>query len=203
MEINTVLFDLDDTLIDTKIYSELYESLLKLAQEKLSISDKELEELPAKLNLQSNKDGKYDTGDLFRKLDMLDVYYEELEKAITKLPPQNPKIKEVFDSLIEMEMHIGIVSNSMDKTIRLFLKKHELMSYIDLIFSADRSLHKKSNPEYWKALIEQEKIDPEECMIIGDDPVDDEETPKQLGFQTLRITDPSDFNKILDILPKQ
>lgn len=196
--INTYLFDLDDTLIDVKIYRELYGLILKSIKEELNLSDKEMEDLPGKLNLKMNSKGRLDTGEMCRKLGLLELYYEKLNKLIDVMPVLNEKVKEVFTSIAEQGKRIGIVSNSMDRTIRLYLRKYALMNFVDFIFSCDSTKSRKNDIKYWKKLIEFEKLAPEECLIIGDDPVEDVEVPESLGFNTKLVKNPDDFKELLE-----
>ena len=73
MTINTYLFDLDDTLISTKIYAEIYKPILKMVKKKLT--DKQLDQKAKELGLEKNKFDRWDTGDLCRELKLLEEYY--------------------------------------------------------------------------------------------------------------------------------
>ncbi len=186
----TYLFDLDDTLIDTKIYAEIYPEILKLIEEKGLDVDEEAN----KHGIPKESHGRYDSGDLCRELNLLNEYYEILENHIKVIEVLHESVKEVFE---EIEGKIGIVSNSMRRTIELYLDKYDLK--VDFVFSQDEADCKKDKEEFWEELIESHNLIPEDCLVIGDNPIDDSVIPKQLGFKTLLI---KDFSEVVSYINK-
>ena len=83
----------------------------------------------------------------------------------------------------------------MTRTIKAYLNRYKLNDYIDFIFSIDDSGCKKRDEKYWKTLIEKKKLNPEECLVIGDDIIQDVKTPERVGFNTFLIKKPSDLKK--------
>ena len=191
------LFDLDDTLIDTKIYAKIYPIIVSKVCSKLSINEDELFSKAASLGLKKNKYGNYDSGELCNKLELLDLYYSVLEKEIEINDVLFSEVKEVFNSLKEKDSRIGIVSNSMLRTIKLYLDKYGLL--VDFIFSSDYTGCNKDSVKYWEKLIATEKLDPSSCVVIGDDYNEDVEVPSSLGFKTFYLESRSDLKKVLDI----
>ena len=183
--ISTYLFDLDDTLIDTKIYREIYSEIIS------KIGDVDIDSL----GLKKNKYGNYDSGELCKKLGLLDLYYEVLEKNIKVKNVLHDSVLEVFSALKNNGKKIGIVSNSMLKTIKLYLNKYSLE--VDFIFSSDLTGCNKDSPEYWKKLIAAEKLNPKECLVIGDDYEEDIEVPGKLGFKTFYLDDVKKLKEVL------
>lgn len=181
------LFDLDDTLIDTKIYAQLYEPILRLIVEKKKLTGESLDKKAAELGLTKNRYGRWDTGDLCRELGLLAEYYEELEKTIEIVPVLRDSVLDVFSKLREKKKKIGIVSNSMRRTIGLYLQKYDLLPDVNFVFSQDDAQCRKNDPVFWKKLIQKEKLIPKECLVVGDDPIDDGEIPESLGFRTFLI----------------
>ena len=74
-QINFYLFDLDGTLIDTRIYAVIYLEILEMVKKRLNLSDEELEAKAKGFGLKKNKFKRWDSGDLCRELDLLDEYY--------------------------------------------------------------------------------------------------------------------------------
>lgn len=184
------LFDFDDTLIDTKIYAEMYPEIMQAIQKKYPT----INEIAKKNNVTINKFGRYDSGELAKKLDMLDTYYEILGKHIDTMPVLK---KNVIETLKKLKGNrIGIVSNSMKRTINTYLQKYNIEKYFDFIYSVDDSSCKKNDINYWQGLIKKYKINPNDCIIIGDNEIDDKLIPNKLGFNTFIIKDISDFKKI-------
>src|SRR3989344_5094637 len=127
MTIKVYLFDFDDTIISTKIYAEIYQPLLKMIKSKLKLTDSQLRKKAVALGLTKNKFGRWDTGDLCRELGLLAEYYEELEKMIEMVPVLRDSVLDVFSKLREKKKKIGVVSNSMRRTIELYLQKYNLL----------------------------------------------------------------------------
>lgn len=173
----TFIFDLDDTLINTKIYAEIYPEILNLIKDKGLDVDEEAK----KHNISEESHGRYDSGDLCRELSLVDEYYKILEKQIAVVDVLHNEVKDVFEKLKGNK--IGIASNSMRITIELYLNKYELN--VDFVFSQDEAGCKKNQQEFWEELIKSHNLNPEECLVIGDNPIDDYEVPKKLGFKTL------------------
>ena len=195
MAIKIYLFDLDDTIIDTKIYAKIYTPILNMIQKKLDLNNKQLDEKAKELNLEKNKFSRWDTGELCKELNLLEEYYKILEKQIKVMPVLHKTILNVFREIKKQNKKIGIVSNSMTRTIKAYLNRYKLNDYIDFIFSIDDSGCKKRDEKYWKTLIEKKKLNPEECLVIGDDIIQDVKTPERVGFNTFLIKKPSDLKK--------
>jgi putative hydrolase of the HAD superfamily len=199
--INVYLFDLDDTLIDTRIYAELYKPILQLIENKTGLKDDELNNKAKQLGLKQNKYERWDTGDLCRELGLLDEYYEELKKLIAIVPILHDTVEKVFQELKNRGKRIGIVSNSMQRTIQTYVSKYQLTDYVDFIFSQDDVGCRKDNDNYWKKLIEREKLNPTECLIIGDDEIEDIEIPQKFAFKVYHLKDSSDLKEVLNQCP--
>ena len=197
MAIKVYLFDFDDTIISTKIYAQMYHPILIMIKKRFKWNDQQVEHKARELGLIKNKSSRYDTGDLCRELGLLVEYYGILEKNIKVVPALPNTIVNVFKKIKSKNKMIGIVSNSMNKTIALYLKKYKLFSYIDFIFSQDDAGCTKREEKYWKRLIQKEKLNPSECLMIGDDPIEDRKIPRRFKFMTLLITNQEDWANIL------
>jgi HAD superfamily hydrolase (TIGR01549 family) len=192
--ITTFLFDLDDTLIDSKIYKEIYPVIVEKVCFDLKINQEELFSKAESFGLKKNKYGNFDSGDLCRKLNLLELYYSVLEEAIKVKEMLHDNVLEVFSSLKEKGKTIGIVSNSMLKTIKLYLNKYEIKP--DFIFSSDYTGCLKDCNEYWKKLITAEQLTPSECLVIGDDYNEDVTIPSSLGFKTFYLDKVSKLKEV-------
>lgn len=197
--IKIYLFDLDDTLVDAKIYAELYVPICNTIKKKLNITDKELDQKAEELGLKKNKYNRWDTGDLCRELGLLEVYYKILEEHIRVKQVLHDKVEAIFEELKKRGKIIGIVSNSMHRTIAAYVHKYGLQKYIDLIFSSDDAGCLKHDKKFWKTFIEKEKLKPEECLMIGDDLEEDIKIPKGFGFQTHYVENSKDLDSVLNI----
>jgi len=191
MQLTTYLFDLDGTLIDMRIYEKLYLPLLEKIRYKLDLTQEGLDIKAEQLNIKKASHKRYDTGELCKALGLLDLYYEGLEKAINKENIIRNNTKDTLKRLKQDNKTIGIISNSMKKTILLYMDKCDLTRYIDFIFCPEDTKDniKKDNPKFWKELIKKHDLDPKECMIIGDNPIDDISIPDILNFNTRLLKD--------------
>jgi len=194
--IKTYLFDLDDTLIDTKIYAKLYPQILFMIKSKKGLVGIELDAKAASFGLKKNKFGRWDTGDLCKELGLLEEYYAELERLIEIEPVLHDTVERTFSKLKKKGMKIGIVSNSMHITIQAYLTKYKLTKSVDFVFSSDDAGCRKDNVIFWKKLIEKQKLKPEECLMIGDDELEDIQSPQKCRFKTFLIKEPQDLERI-------
>ena len=194
--INVYLFDLDDTLIDSRIYAKLYQPVLQVVKDKTGLTGEKLDKQARLLGLAKNKYGRWDTGDLCRELGLLEEYYKELNKLIAIVPVLHDAVEKVFRKLKNKGGRIGIVSNSQSRTVNTYVLKYNLGDYVDFIFSPDDAGCRKDDDNYWKILIKKEKLNPETCLIIGDDEQEDIKIPQKFGFKTVHLKTPTDLGTV-------
>jgi len=201
MPITTYLFDLDDTLIDTSVYVRIYPYILSKIKSEFKLTDKLLDEEMQLSGLKKNKYGHWDTGDICRALGLLDFYYQELEKAIAVNTWINKDVLELFVSLKKKGKRIGIVSNSMSRTIYTYLHKYKLSEQVDFIVSAVELNQRKSEDFFWSGLINTHKLNPKECVMVGDDLQEDVNIPRKFGFNTFHLVRAEDLKRIVGLFP--
>ncbi len=197
--ITTYLFDLDGTLIDTKIYKRIYPKVLKMIEKKLKIKKNEIEAKAKSFGLRKNKEKRYDSGDLCKSLFLLDEYYKILDKEIKTSASLKKDVKKILSELNQRKKKIGIVSNSMRRTIDLYIEKYGLSDNVDFIFSCDDASCRKDYYVFWEKLVMTKKISPRTCIVIGDNRHDDVDMPRKVGFNTFLVKKPKDINDVLEI----
>ena len=195
--IGVYLFDLDGTLIDTKIYAEAFPKINLRVKEELDLSDAELEQKAIGFGLKRNKLGMFDTGDLCKELGLLDIYYEEIETVLSGMNVLHEPVEGVLKCLKEKGARIGVVSNSMKRTIQVHVKAHHLSELVEFIFSSEDAGFRKDNVRFWEKLIEVEKLDPSSCLVVGDDIVEDVEVPSKLGFNVFHLKNVDELKKLM------
>ncbi len=200
--LTTYLFDLDGTLIDVKIYATLYPRVLQYLQGRYHWSESQLDKKAQELGLTKNKQGRWDTGDLCRALGELDAYYTELERLIAVNSVLHDRVEQVLSALKKHKKRVGVVSNSMHRTIQVYLRKYNLATYVDFVFSSDDAECKKKNDAFWRHLIKKEQLTPASCLMVGDTEADDIVPAKKHGFSTLLVKQPADLEKALEYLYK-
>lgn len=195
MAVNTYLFNLH-TLVGTKVYADIYDQFVSYLKKKFKWSDKELDAKAKELKLKKTN-GRYDSGELSREFGTLDFYYKILQQNIQFDEFVHNKVSEVLMYLKNNGMKIGVISNSMIKTIQLYIRTYRWVGFIDFTFSAEEADAKKNEDAFWKKLIEDEKLNPKECLVVGDDPVQDVRMPKRCGFRTMSVKKLEDLSKII------
>lgn len=186
--ITTILFDLDGTLIDEKIYAGIYPKVLRVLQEKTKLTLRQVEEKAQQKGLSKNKAGRFDSGELCRLFGATREYYQILKGQLHKKPVLNKKMFSLMKKLNQEGKKVGIVSNSRRKTILLYIQEYHLAPSIDFIFSSEDAGFKKNDKAFWKTLAKKKKLRPEGCLVIGDNPVEDREIPGSIGFQIEKHT---------------
>ena len=187
--ITTYLFDLDDTIVDSTIYTRMYHKLIDELLNSLKISKIELQQAITKLKNETGEQ-KIDTFDLCKSLGATDIYYKVLERHIKHTYTLKYKeIPSIFKKIKESIKIIGIVTQSQVKTAELFLKRFRLFSYIDFIQSG-----KKENLVFWMNLEKKHDLKKENCLMI-DDSDDVLEIAKRVGYNILNVKNLDDLSK--------
>ncbi len=190
------LFDLDDTIISTSVYKEIYTPFLEAISKKRGIYGGTLEKKAKGWGLKPNKFGRLDTGDLAKRLGLLNEYYSILEEGIQVDKGVQLEVKALFRRIKSQHFKIGIVSNSMRRTIKLFLEKYGFMNDPNFIFCREDADCKKDSLRFWRILIKKQNLNPQECLVVGDDELQDVEVPKKAGFNTFLIKTRKDIGKV-------
>ena len=107
-----------------------------------------------------------------------------------------PLLKQIKD----LNIKIGLISNSSVFVIKNVRKKTDLLDYIDYpLFSFDVKTI-KPDPKIYKEMLKIAKIKPEEMIMIGDNPLDDVYPAISLGINAIEFT--GDYEKLKKDLKK-
>ncbi len=184
----TYLFDLDGTLIDTTIYERCYQPILQMIMRRRKISLQEMDKRAKAIGLTKNEFGRWDTGDLCRAFDLLNEYYSLLKREVNKRSLLQMKVVQQLKAAHKQKHRVGIVSNSMRKTIVLYLSTYNLKKYVHFVYSREDANCRKNSLLFWKRLVKDYHLNPNQCTVIGNNPVDDGIIPRKLGFKTILVT---------------
>ncbi len=177
--VSTYLFDLDDTIIDSSIYSRMHHELLTEITNRVKISEEGLKERIARLKEKTGKE-KPDTYELCKELNCIDIYYDILEKyAKHTYTLKNPTLPVVFRKIKESKKKIGVISNSQERTIKLFLNRFNLSQYVDFLESG-----KKDSVLFWVQLEKRHSFHKGDTLVI-DDSDDVLKIAQEAGYQIL------------------
>lgn len=180
MSINTVLFDLDGTVVDTnELITRSFEYTFE--QYGLTFSKEEI--------LSFNGPPLIDT---FTKIDpnkameMMETYREHNTKYHDKYLTVYPNVKETLEALRARGKKLGIVTAKIRSGAIHSLETARLKSYFDIIVAVDDVTHSKPHPEpVIKAMNELGGV-PRSTIMIGDN-YHDIEAGKNAGVYTAGV----------------
>jgi HAD superfamily hydrolase (TIGR01509 family) len=187
--ITTYVFDLDDTLIDSSIYAKMYNTVINELLSTLDISEIQLQEVISKLKQEAEKT-RVNTFELCKRLNSTELYYKILEKYVKHTYMLKTKsIPKIFRKIKGSKKKIGIISNAQQRTIELFLKRFNLLDYVDFIESG-----KKNTVLFWITLEKKHNLDKERTLVIDDS---DEilDIADHAGYKVLNVKNIGDLEK--------
>lgn len=193
-KIKAVLFDMDGVLIDAKDWH--YEALNKaLGLFGMEISRYDhlttFDGLPTKVKLQM-------LSKRFFLPESLHPFINEMKQSYTaELIHQrcHPLFHHEFalSKLHQQGYKIAVCSNSIRKTIELMMDKAELTPYLDLIVSNEDVTKAKPDPEMYQTAIRKFGLQPEECIVVEDNP-NGIQAGKASGASVLEVATVYDVN---------
>jgi len=186
-----ILFDLDHTLWDfeknsTEALLEVYDHFQLSRHNKFTAVEfiLKFKEVNASLWDQYNLnkiEKEYLRNERFKlTLEGLGIQENEIPPEIGEIyiqlcpvkPHVIPHSFEVLDYL-KPKYKLHIITNGFDDVQDIKLSHSKLKNYFDFIFTSERAGHKKPSKEMFEKAIEWLGADPEECIMIGDNPVTD------------------------------
>lgn len=200
MVTKTIIFDLDGTLVDPRIYGEVYPMVIDKIKTDTGFSDEELDDFLEKSGMRRYTNGRWDSGYLCRIFGLIDWYYEILAWYIKENDILYTDVEPMFKKIKEKGIRIIIASNSMHRTIKLYMDHYNLAQYVDYIFSSNDAGFVKEDVNFWKILIDIHAIDSEKTVIVGDDPIADYETPMEAGLCAILIKRPKNIDRVVNLL---
>jgi HAD superfamily hydrolase (TIGR01509 family) len=169
--IKAVLFDMDGVLVDAKEWH--YEALnqaLSIFGVPISRSDHltYFDGLPTKEKLKelSNKG--------ILPLELIDFINKLKQNLLNEIIVKN--CKPIFSKQYAMAKlkqkgyKIAVCSNSIRSSVEVMMQLSQLDKYIDLILSNQDVSKSKPDPEIYHKAIEYFNLEPEECLILEDNP---------------------------------
>jgi len=189
--IKAVLFDLDGVLIDAVGLHEkaFIEAVRPYKEIDHAYHMKHLNGIPTKKKLE--KLG-FNT-DLIEVINAnkQEITFDLIENTIKPIPEVTKVIKE----LKRNDIPFAVCSNSIRKSIELFLKAANITGE-EFIISNQEVINPKPNPEMYLKAIERLGLPKDEVLIVEDSPVGIE-AAKASGAKLCIIKDPYDINKVI------
>ena len=168
--ITSILFDLDGTLVDSQ--EGIIETQYELMQQKGYNTDidtirnlfgKPLEVCLATFAPDKTEDEIWDLVKEFREL------YANNHKQIIKLLP-NAKV--VLEELKKKGYRLSIASTKLKKFITEAIEHLEIADYFEVVVSGYEVENHKPAPDLILETAKQMKVNPKDCVYIGDSPTD-------------------------------
>ena len=180
MNIKTVLFDLDGTLVDTnELINESFRHTFK--EFGYSFTDKEIRDF--------NGPPLRDTFmmlDETRADDMIKVYREHNLAEHEAYIKVFPNVEKTVQELIKMDIKIGIVTAKMSPGVELGLEITGLKKYFNTIITIDDVENPKPHPESVFLAMKKLNAKPAATIMVGDN-YHDIEAGQSAGTQTAGV----------------
>ncbi|WP_110933237.1 HAD family hydrolase [Paenibacillus bouchesdurhonensis] len=190
--IKAIIFDLDNTLLDrtstfrsfTNVFIETYFNHLEMTQE---ICER---------IIYLDQDGYKDKSELFsqlidelpwsgvipQKLDLLNFYTTEYVKCAILMD----RAREVITHF-RKKYTMALITNGQTLIQHGKINQLGIRDDFDLIIVSEEAGVKKPNPRIFEMAIEELQLKPEECVYIGDHPINDIEGAARIGMETIWI----------------
>jgi 5'-nucleotidase len=166
-DIDTVLLDMDGTLLDLRFDNHFWQEFVPL-----KYADKHgLAVAAAKEHLAPRFRSKEGTLDWY----CLDYWSEDLQLDIAGLKAELaeliavlPHVSEFLEKLKIASQRVLLVTNAHRGSLDLKMEKTGLLSYFDEVISSHDFRLPKENPEFWNQLNQQHNFDKASTVLIDD-----------------------------------
>jgi pyrophosphatase PpaX len=163
MKINTVLFDLDGTLIDTN--ELIIESYLHTLNSYYPNTYKREDVLPF---MGPTLQEAFDSIDPEKTEEMIKMYRKFNHEQHDNLVTEFETVFETVKTLHEQGFKLAIVTTKIRATVNMGLKLSKLDQFFDVIVTIDDVEHAKPHPEPVLMALEQLSSSPEDAIMVGD-----------------------------------
>ena len=207
MGLSTILFDLDGTLLpmDNEAFTMGYFRLLAAKLSPHGYEPKQLvDAIWAGTAAMVKNDGTRSNEDAFWKKfagvygenaladkPLFDEFYENDFQTAKAFCGVNPKAAETVHTLKEMGLRAALATNPIFPAVatesRIRWAGLEPEDF-ELYTTYENACHCKPNPDYYRDILSCMKLDPTECLMVGNDATED--TAAELaGMQVFLLTD--------------
>ena len=166
-EINTVLLDMDGTLLDLNFDDEFWQVRIPRAWgEKNGVDEQTAREELRPIFMYTEASLNWYCLDFWSKQLQLDVF--TLADEITDLVQLRPHVKEFLEYLVDNDKKVVLVTNSHEKFIDLKMGLTGIEHYFHHMFNAHDFGHPKEDQEFWEVLGQRLPYDRESSLLVDD-----------------------------------
>ncbi len=166
-EIDTVLLDMDGTLLDKHFDDYFWEHFVPQIYSKKH-GTTEIEARKVLLSKYKSREGTLDWTSLDYWSEQLDLDIPELKIKIDHLIQVHPYVIDFLLFCREQGKAIHLVTNAHSKTLDIKMKKTALSGYFDRIVCAEEIGVAKEDPIFWEGLAKILPFDRERTMLAED-----------------------------------
>ena len=207
MKLTTVLFDLDGTLLpmDQNAFMKAYFGGLAARLAPRGYESKALiDAIWAGTAAMVRNDGSVNNETAFWKsfatvfgekvyedVPYFDAYYREDFDKVSAACGHAPEARQIIDSLKGRGMRVVLATNPLFPSIatekRIRWAGLEPTDF-ELFTTYENASHCKPNPDYYRDILNTLRLDPAECLMVGND-VDEDMVAQELGMRVFLLTD--------------
>lgn len=200
LNIEAVLFDLDDTLIYTsEIFIRFMEEYSRVVAEKIGVEEEEVMNALKEINDEEYKKMGVNPKRWGAVVDRLAEKFEHGGKVILEElnillniyaiePRLRVGVRTMLEILKESGIRLGLVTHANVKWTEFKLNNLCLWDYFDQIVIVDENGHKKADD--WKKGMDGLGVEPEKCLVVGDSLGGDVRPADELGARTAYLPSP-------------
>lgn len=207
MKITTILFDLDGTLLpmNQDVFVKAYigglaQEAEKHGYEPMTMTSAILAGTAAMVKNKGEKTNEEVFWDvlaqtygeeIFKEYHMFDEFYRTDFQKVKDVCGYEPRAKEVIDYVKSKGFRVILATNPLFPSVATESRIRWAGLYtenFECFTSYENSHYCKPNLDYYREILDNCKLDPEECLMIGND-VGEDMVASQLGMKVFLLTD--------------
>jgi len=102
------------------------------------------------------------------KNELMEEYYKKIEGEFNTNAEPSEGITILLDFLKKNNYKLGLVTSSLEKIVKPFLRKYKLFPYFDLYVFGDEIEKSKPDPQIYQLGIKKAKVDKNKILVLED-----------------------------------